>query len=230
MPHRPRASAGVVIGVLAAMVAACSPATGGGDPAGGAASVEATTSTMTESPTPTDVPIDWSQVEAIASGFMIGRQDRDVAGAQTYLSEDVLFDWGPNDGRDGLAAAWAWEDAFRLVQTLEECEGLSYGTEPVARCRLRVDSEVAAAAGFEPGFVCIDVSVDDGFVTKVISLDGAPGCTYDYWSRTFAPFAAWLETAHPDTSIDVMYQDRISNEGLQRWQQYTSEFLADRSG
>jgi len=184
---------------------------------------------MTKSPTPTEAPIDWRQVESVAAGFMVDRQDRDVAGASAYLSEDVFFDWGPNNRRDGLAAAWAWEDASRLVHTLEECEGLGR-SEPVARCRLRVDSEVAAAARLEPGFVCNDVTVDHNLITEVIGLDSASGCTYDYWSKTFEPFATWLATAHPDTSIDAMYADRVSRQGLERWRQCVDEFIADSNG
>ena len=237
MRFRSRALAAVVIGVLAAILAACSPATDGAGsaspaaaPATPAATMEAPTSTVTEQPTPTDMPIDWSRVEAAAAGFMAERQARDVGAAQAYLSEDVYFDWGPNDGRDGLAAAWAWEDAFRLVHTLDECKGLREGFEPVARCRLRVDSEVAAAVGSEPGFVCIDVTVDRDLITRVIGLDPVPGCAYNYGSQALGPFARWLETAHPETSFDVMYDDRTSTAGVERWRQYTSEFIADRSG
>ena len=242
MRHRSRTLTGMLIGLLAATMVACSPAADGAStaspaaaPASGAATQvpatqEPATATATEKPAPTGVPIDWSQVEAVAAGFMADRQDRDVAGAQAYLSEDAYFDWGPNDGRDGLAAAWAWEDAFRLVHTLDACEGLREGSAPVARCRLRVDSEVAAAVGLKPDFVCVDVTVDDDLVTRVVAQEPAQGCRYNYWSKTFQPFAQWLETAHPDTSINVMYDDRTSTDGLERWQQYVREFLADRSG
>jgi len=227
---------GILIGLLAATMVACSPATDGAGSASPAATpaspatTPAADPTATEQPTPTDVPIDWSQVEAVAVGFMTSRQDRDVAGAQAYLDEDVFFDWGPNNGQDGLAAAWAWEDAFRLVHTLDACEGLREGSEPVARCRLRVDSEVAAAVGQESGFVCIDLTVDHDLITRVIGQGPTPGCMYNYGSQTLGPFAQWLEQAHPETSMDAMYNDRTSAEALERWREYTDEFLADRSG
>jgi len=212
------------------MVAGCAAATDGASLTSQAATPNTTTPAITENATPTELPVDWGQVESVATGFMLDRQERDVAGAQAYLSENVVFDWGPNNGRDGLAAAWAWEDAFSLTHTLQECEALRDRTDAVARCRLRVDSEVARAAGMGPGFVCIDVTVDHDLITGVVALDSAPGCTYDYWSMTFQPFAGWLESAHPEISIGMMYDDRISDEGLKRWQQYTSEFIADRSG
>ena len=185
-----------------------------------------TTSREMQPATESPVEIDWHEVESVATGFMAARGDRDVDSAQAYLHEEVAFDWGPNDGRDGLSAAWAWEDAFRLTHTLQECEALSDGNEPAARCRLRVDSEVAETAGLEAGFVCIDITVYDGLIREVTGLDSAEGCTYNYWVKTFQPFATWLAGAHPDTTIDEMYRDRTSPEGLELWVLYVDEYFA----
>jgi len=43
----------------------------------------------------------------------------------------------------------------------------------------------------------------------------------------FAPFGHWLGTAHPDITIEEMYNDRISETGLDLWTKYTQEFLDD---
>lgn len=175
---------------------------------------------------PTAALPNWTAVEEVATTFMVASNARDLNAATSVLDEAVFFDWGPNDGRDGLRAAWDWEDAFTLTHTLDVCRAQREGDVPVARCWLRVDSQVAEAAGNESGVVCVDVTVSERLITQVAALEPMEGCSYDYWPAMFAPFDEWLETAHPDTTARIMYLDRVSEEGLELWRSYTAEYLA----
>lgn len=196
----------------------------------GAAGPTSTTSPapLTTTSTSLDVPIDESSA-VLAAEFLAARADRDLDVALTYLDGNVFFDWGPGRSYDTLALGWAWEDAFGLVHTLDSCEAVgSSGDTTTVVCLLKVDAEVAGAAGNGPGFVCATIAVVDQLITR-LAVDVGPECNYRYWPNMFAPFATWLGTAHPDITIDEMYNDRISETGLELWTNYTQEFLADHS-
>lgn len=221
-----------VVVVLALLSAACSTNTGAGVATTTAATLApaaTTTTTVAPTTTPKTDTIDWIAVEDVATRYMLAHGDREVSAATALLDEAVFFDWGPNSGREGLAVAWAWEDAFTVVHTLERCEALSDDTQPIARCILRVDSEVAEAAGKEPGSVCVDITVRERLITSVVGQEPQPDCAYNYWSNMFQPFADWLAAAHPDTTVNLMYDDRVSPEGIELWRTYTDEYLADHS-
>lgn len=164
---------------------------------------------------------------AIAESFMDARQERDVERALSYVDKEVVFDWGPASTYDTMALGWAWEDAFKVSHIVESCEPVDTqdGTATVV-CRLMVNSEVATAAGNSPGLVCARVTIANQLITR-LTVDAAEGCSYVYWPNMFAPFETWLKTAHPDNTIEAMYNDRISEEGLALWTTYTDEFLAD---
>ena len=147
----------------------------------------------------------------------------------TYLDRSVVFEWGPGGTYDTLEAAWAWEDAFRVVHSTQDCEAVrTSGDTATVSCRLEVDSEVAEAAGNGTGLVCATIAVVDERITRVaVDVDADRGCNYRYWGKMFAPFGYWLATAHPDITIEEMYNDRISETGLDLWTRYTQEFLDD---
>jgi len=160
---------------------------------------------------------------------MAARDDHDQDAALVYLARDVNFDWGPGTTYDTIALGWAWEDAFRLTHTTESCETVNASNEATTVvCRVKVDSEVAAAAGNSSGHVCATITVIDQLITHLV-VDAAEGCGYIYWPNIFVPFEKWLKTAHPDTTINAMYDDRLSQTGLDLWTRYTQEFLADQS-
>lgn len=164
---------------------------------------------------------------AVAAGFLAARDDRDLGTALRYLNRNVVLDWGPGGTYDTLESGWAWEDAFRLVHTTDSCEAVSTsGEATTVVCRIKVDSEVATASGNSPGRVCATITVVDQLITHLV-VDAGPGCSYIYWPNMFAPFETWLKTAHPDATIGGMYDDRISQAGLELWTNYTQEFLAD---
>jgi len=108
-----------------------------------------------------DVPIlDSSAVLAVS--FLAARADRDLDVALTYLDRNVIFEWGPGGTYDTLESVWAWEDAFTVVHSTENCHGLnSSGDTTTVLCLLKVDSEVAEAAGNSPGLVCATIAVVD---------------------------------------------------------------------
>jgi hypothetical protein len=229
-----------VVAIVALMFAACS-GTAGPEPTTAAPASEqpipitipaAAEPTSTEPPAPSttstmklDESIDESSA-ALAVAFLEARDDRDLETALGYLDRNVVFDWGPGQTYDTLESGWAWEDAFRLVHTTDSCEtvGTSGETTTVV-CRIKVDSEVATAAGNSPGHVCATIAVVDQLITH-LTVDAGLGCSYIYWPNMFAPFEIWLKTAHPDTTIGAMYNDRISETGLELWTIYTQEFLA----
>ena len=187
----------------------------------------ATTSTETETSTSTvDQPLTKTAV-AIATEFLMARAARNTEAALSHLDTAVFMDWGPGTTYDTLELGLAWEDAFTVVHDLDSCEsGAVAGNSFTVTCRLEVDSEVARSAGNPPGYVCTEISVIDQAITRISILDPQPGCDYAYWPNMFAPFGDWLSEAHPDTTVGAMYHDRISNEGLTLWGQYTEEFLA----
>ena len=128
-----------------------------------------------------------------------------------------------------LEAAWAWEDAFTVRHTLDSCEYVDRepASKVTARCRLLVESEVAAAAGHEPQYVCVEVGAEDGLITEVVGLDSGEGCSIVYWDYMSVPFSEGLAEAHPDKTVPQMYNDRMSPEGLRLWSEYTQEYLND---
>jgi hypothetical protein len=180
----------------------------------------------TATSTSLDVPILDSSA-ALAVSFLAARADRDLDVVLTYLDRNVIFEWGPGGTYDTLESVWAWEDAFKLVHSTENCDALnSSGDTTTVLCRLKVDSEVAKAAGNSPGLVCATLAVVDQLITR-LAVDAGPECSYRYWPKMFAPFGHWLGTAHPDITIEEMYNDRVSEAGLDLWTKYTQEFLDD---
>lgn len=180
----------------------------------------------TADPDPTTTP-DVDSSSALVAGFMAARDNHDAEAALAYLDKEVVFDWGPGTTYNTIALGWAWEEAFKLTHTTETCEEVdTSGDSTAVICRIRVDSEVATAAGGSPGHVCATVEVVDQLITH-LTVTAAEGCGYIYWTNIFVPFERWLTTAHPDTTINAMYDDRISQTGLDLWTKYTKEFLAD---
>lgn len=239
------------VGVAAAVLlslAACSTTAETSQPEGAQASQDPTTTstittsttsaaaeTSTTSPAPVtttstslDPPIDDSSA-VLAAEFLAARADRDLDLALTYLDRNVTFEWGPGGTYDTLESVWAWEDAFTVVHSTQDCETVgSSGDTTTVLCRLKVDSEVAEAAGNSTGLVCATMTVVDQRITDLgVDVDTDQGCEYRYWGKMFAPFGHWLGTAHPDITIEEMYDDRISETGLDLWTRYTQEFLAD---
>jgi hypothetical protein len=200
-----RVAAGVVLCAMA--IAACS----------GTAEADPTTTPAIDSPA------------EVADTFMAARDDRDLETAQSYLDKEVVVDWGPGRTYDTISLGWAWEDAFRLTHTTESCETAdASGETTTVVCRINVDSEVATAAGRSPGHVCASIEIVDQLITH-LTVYAAEGCGYIYWANIFTPFGTWLKTAHPDTTVEAMYDDRISQAGLELWTRYTQEFLDDHS-
>ena len=166
---------------------------------------------------------------AVASSYLQAASGRDLEAAASYLSETVFLDWGPAGTAEELAAGWAWEDAFTVSHMLDTCkdsESPSAAIE-VVQCRLLVESEVAAAAGNDPAHVCIEVAVEESVIKSIIALDSEADCPMNYWEYMFVPFSDWLAEAHPEITVQEMYADRTSSEGLALWTAYTQEFLAD---
>lgn len=181
---------------------------------------------LTTTSTSLDVPFDESSA-VLAAEFLAARADRDLDVARTYLDRNVVFEWGPGGTYDTLASGWAWEDAFTVVHTTESCDAVgSSGDTTTVVCRLKVDSEVAEAVDHDPGLVCAMIEFVDQLITH-LEVDAGPECSYRYWGKMFAPFGHWLGTAHPDITIDEMYNDRLSEAGLELWTNYTQEFLDD---
>lgn len=232
----------VVATALLTLLAACSdaaapdptaavPASEAPTTTGAPTAVERTSTTSvaavsTSSTRPDEATLD--SAAAVAAGFMAARDDRDLETALTYLDREVVFEWGPGSTYDTLELGWAWEDAFALTHTTDTCKALSAsGDTTTVVCRIKVDSEVAAAVGNSPGYVCATISVVNELITH-LAVEEEVGCSYSYWPNMFVPFEAWLRTAHPDATIHAMYDDRISEAGLRLWTEYTEEFLAAR--
>jgi len=224
-----RMTLAAVTTTLAMVVLACTESPEVAEPSTTSTTQAPSTTTATPSTTTTAAVHDWDTIENVAIGLMAATGSRDLASATALLDESVVFDWGPNGDRDGIAAAWAWEDAFTITHTLETCEARRSGDDPIARCWLRVDSKVADAAGNEPGLVCIDVTVENDLVTRVVGRDPQPGCPYNYGKNMLDPFATWLSTAHPDIAFSAMYGDRVSADGIELWRTYTAEYLEDHN-
>ena len=153
--------------VLVAVASGCSPSDGGG--VGASSPTEsATAATTVTSPTVGDeaststvegtVPVRSEVIDIglmVASGYLEAATARSHDEATSYLSESVHLDWGPAATPKELEAAWAWEDAFTVRHTLDSCEYVDreLASKVTARCRLLVESEVAAAVGHEPQHV-----------------------------------------------------------------------------
>ena len=227
---------GVQLLVVALVVAACAQTDAGSEHTSTTVAAETTTTSPLATTTSTLVAeTDQDTIDealAMVVAYFEAAADRDLAGATLNMSEDVSFDWGPADGPENLETAWAWEDAFTLRHTLEECIAVENEPPPdiTVRCRLFVESDVAAAAGNDPGYVCVDVDVSNGTIVEVVGLDSADGCRLNYWIYTFMPFESWLDKAHPEITLRQMYDDRMSADGLQLWADYTKEYLADTQG
>ena len=128
---------------------------------------------------------------------------------------------------DTLESVWAWEDAFRVVHSTKSCDAVSSsGDTTTVVCRLKVDSEVAEAARNDPGLVCATLRSSTNS-SHGLAVDAGQECSYRHWGKMFAPFGHWLGTARPDITIEEMYNDRISETGLERWTRYTQEFHDD---
>lgn len=168
----------------------------------------------------------------IATEFLRARGSRNIEEAQSYLDESVFLDWGPGQTYDTLEAGWAWEDAFGIVSTGQECQLQSGSEERIAvvHCSFLVQTAVAEAMGHEPGMDCVDFTIENGLITEGPLGAPGPGCVYSYWEPTFVPFYAWMRDAHPGSDPDYMYSDRTSPEGIELWRRYTVEFLAVHTG
>jgi hypothetical protein len=231
-----------VAAIVSLTLAACS-GTAGPEPTTAAPASEepmSTTALTAAEPTSSEPPapsttsttntgeVTFDSAAAVAAGFMAARDDRDLETALTHLDRNVVLDWGPGRTYDTLVSGWAWEDAFRITHTTDSCEAVSWsGDTTTVVCRIKVDSEVATAAGNSPGYVCATIEIVDQLITHLV-VDAGQGCNYIYWPNIFAPFETWLKTAHPDTTIGAMYDDRISEAGLALWTNHTQEFLAAR--
>ncbi|MGI9610076.1 MAG: hypothetical protein ACR2NL_07255 [Acidimicrobiia bacterium] len=165
----------------------------------------------------------------VVSGFSQARRAQDVDQALAYVGDSVELDWGPGTTADTLGKGLAWEDAFGIAFTLEDCDPLDRteaGVGDSVRCTYLVESEVAEAVGNAPGFVCIDFVVQDGLIMRSEMLGSMPGCEYQFNDNVFDPFNAWVREEHPESDPRAMYQDRLSDEGIEIWRRYTAEFLS----
>ncbi len=165
---------------------------------------------------------------SVAIGFMEARQQRRVDEALRLIHPAAVIDWGAGQTPTDLAAGLAWEDAFGITFSLDECSmdpGSTAAPAPVL-CVLTTDAAVAHAVGNDPGKVCVAVGVKEGLITHLELLSAQPGCDYQFSTEVFAPFNEWVRASHPESDPDAMYQDRLSPEGLALWTRYTQEFLA----
>ena len=80
---------------------------------------------------------------------------------------------------------------------------------------------------------CVDFTVDGALITRAVLGQSCGG--FNFASRMFAPFEAWLEAAHPELSLDALiehlYSGSLSGGDLDEWRALTDEFVAaQRSG
>ena len=214
--------------LLVSVLVACA-----GETAESSASVVSTTEVVAitaSSPgiTSTTISEDAAAAVFIAVSYLEAKDSRDADLARSLLAEDVFLDSGPASSPDEFEPAWAWEDAFGISHEVIGCEVRSAApTATVVLCEVLAQTAVAEALGGAPGIDCIDIAVVDGQITRVIGGTSGPNCVYDYWTSTFVPFNAWVKSNHPESNPTAMYNDRLSEEGLALWQQYTDEFLAE---
>lgn len=188
--------------------------------------VQTTTST-TQATTPT---IDSEEALSIAEGFLSARNRRDVDATLAYLARDVVLDMGPGRTYETLPAGMAWEDVFGFTSDLQDCEIVEADTESsVVFCEILVQTSINEARGGAPGIDCVQVTIENELITHAVTGVPGPDCVFDYWSTSFAPFEAWLRDAHPETTLDAMYDDRLSPEGRALWDQYITEYLEQSS-
>lgn len=171
-----------------------------------------------------------SEALAIAERFLAARHQRDIAATQAFLSDGVVLDWGPGTTYDTLADGWKWEDIFGITSDPRGCEIVEADSESIrVFCKILVQTAVNEARGNSAGIDCVHISIEDDLIIRAQLGVPGPDCVFDYWSTSFAPFEAWLGESHPDTTMDAMYDDRLSPEGLALWDQYVTEYLASQT-
>lgn len=168
-----------------------------------------------------------SKAVAIATEFLQARQEKRIDQALSYVGASAVLDWGPGKTNDTFAAGIVWEEAFGIEYSLIDCTPDAEDKPSDVMCVLRTDTTVAAAVGNEAGNVCVDVIIEDDRITRLELLSAMAGCDYQFWSKAFVPFNAWVIENHPESDPTAMYNDRLSPEGLALWERYTQEFLQD---
>ena len=148
-----------------------------------------------------------------------------------YLSRNVVLDMGPGRTYETLEAGMEWEEVFGFTAEPQGCEMVEADSGPVlVFCEILVQTAIHEARGGAPGIDCVQITIAEDLIVHAETGVSGPNCVFDYWSTSFAPLEAWLREAHPDVTLDAMYEDRLSSQGLARWEQYMSEYLASQTG
>lgn len=179
----------------------------------------------------TTSPMDSGEAIAIAEGFLSARNQRDIDATLAYLARDVVLDMGPGRTYETLQAGMAWEDVFGFAAEPQDCDVVEPDREStVVFCEILVQTSIHQAGGGDPGIDCVQITIEDDLIVHAETGVPGPNCVFDYWTTSFAPLEAWLGEAHPDITMNAMYNDRLSPEGLALWDQYITEYLAEQTG